>query len=736
MNFLLKLVIAGGIVCPLAAAPIDSMVNVSGGTDSLLVNDVDENEGKGGSATLLDLNNSYTIANPYVNPDDAPFTISTKRTAEAAAPLAARVSCGGRIWTDGEYLGRTQDDRPVYTRITENRIYLNWAGEVSGNIFILFHLKEGTFPATSQNDVLINACVNPVDPSTARVNLLGRRGDVITCNNIDMVNGDRLGVFVDNGAQTFQYIKYVDGLLRVMIKQGINDTRNDNYTMSLMPETIQEAHGSTMDAKYKGKFTLDMLNGCFWPVAPKPATPLADSNCPSGPVLSGSPGNISQTGLRFNYTGSGISTIKWRIKSNGTEVRSGTTIDLGGSTSVTIGYLSLSPGTYILEIEGGNCSSTISSTAFTIEQPGIPNCQNGPAINGISNITPASATIAYGGSNLHIFSWRILQNSYAVASGQTDYISNNSAALVFNYLNNGNYTLEVTPVDCKAAPVTQAFSVSATDTRPTCQRGPNLVSVLSSNNNAVEFLFDGENIFAIDWKIMDGTTPVRQNRVAPQSNHPTAQFATLPNGVYTLQITGGNCKSTASATRFGINLPLPITIANFEGKVAEKGVELSWEVVAEQDGKEFEILRYDEQLKNGRTIGKVALLDQRTGWYHFTDENPLMGINYYQLKQIDADGTFTKSKIISVNPMLLTQTIVAPNPAQEYVDVQFSSRTSGLSEVHIYNNAGVAVGASQIRITEGKNSHRINVKRFPAGNYFLKISHEGEENKLRFTKVN
>jgi len=724
MKFLLKLVFAGGVISSVAAAPNNDTGSMGMPVDSVNVE----------SSIASDLNGSYEIRNPYAESADESFTIAAKM----AAPMATRVSCGGRIWTHGELLGRTQDDQPVYTRITDNRVYLNWNGRVADNLWILYHLKENTFPPSPSNDALIEGCVNPVDPSTAPVNLLGTNGSgQITCNGVAMPNGNRLGVFVGSTGNTYQFIKYVNGLLRVMIKQGENDSREDNYYMGLLGATIQGQDGSYLDAQWRGVLTPTMVDGCFWPTAPKQATPLPDNNCASGPAISNVT-NISQTALTVSFTASGVSSLKWRIKSNGSDVRSGTTNDFGGATSTNLSYSSLAPGNYTLEIEGNNCSSAMSSRAFTINEPvvTVPDCQNGPSVTSITSITPSSATINYGGTNLHVFSWRILQGTYAVASGKTGTLSSNTTNVAFNYLQNGTYTFELKAEDCKAAAVaTRSFSVSATDTRTACTRGPSLQAIVSSGETNLSFRFDGENVFAIDWKVKKDGVVIRQNRVSPTSNTPSIGYTTLATGAYTLEIQGGSCKSTPTATVFGVNVPLPIYISNFEGKTVEKGVELTWNVVEEKDGKEFEVLRFDDRMQNEEVLGKVALTDQRIGKYTFLDEKPLLGTNYYQLKQIDIDGSFTKSKIVAVNPGIISATVIAPNPAQDYVNVQFSSRTAGTSEVTIYNIAGQPVSSASIRISEGKNNHRLNVKKLGGGHYFMKINHGGEATKLRFIKA-
>ncbi|WP_031529410.1 T9SS type A sorting domain-containing protein [Dyadobacter crusticola] len=741
MNFLLKLAFAAGFVSPLAAAPHVGTGGLPISSEAATVTSTEEKSKGTPNQDLIELAGmtSYTIKNPYSETVDKPFTIETKSMDQMAAPLATKVTCGTRdgqpvVWTDGEYLGQTGDGKKAYTKIVENRVYFNWGGTVSGNIFVLFFLDLGKFPNNSENDALIKQCVNPVDPSTAANNLLGTSNGKITCNGYVMENGELLGTFVDNGASTFQYTKYVDGRLRVMIKQGANDTRTDNYSMDLLPETINGTKGSLSD-KWKGKLTLEMVNGCYWPIVPKSATPVVENNCPANPAISDI-SSIQQTSLRFTFTGDGISTLRWRIKSGSSVLRNGTTSDLGSNKTVNLSYGSLNPGNYSLEIEGASCTSGVASRSFTIQEPVvvIPDCQGGPSVTTIRNLTSTGLTVDYAGTNLRNFSWRILDGSSSVANGSTGVLQSNTANISYNYLQNGTYTFEMKALDCKAASVaTKNFTLSG-DTRPTCKRGPTLQALLSSDDRSLSFLFDGDEVYSIDWKIMSGNNAIRQSSVSPQNNHPVIQYDPLQNGSYTIQIEGGSCKSAVTSATFAIG-PLPIYVANFVGETVEEGVKLSWEVVSEQDGKEFEVLRYDSEMKNAEVLGKVSLSDQRTGWYHFVDSSPLLGINYYQLKQIDIDGTFTKSKIVSVNPGIIRGTVVAPNPAQDYVDLQFSSRTAGKSEVVIYNAAGVAIGKSPIQITEGKNVHRVNVKKLVNGSYFMKISHDGELSSLRFMKM-
>jgi hypothetical protein len=751
MKFLLKLVLSGGIMGLMAATPHEGPTTDRDKTT----------ENPGERSVTPDQNTPYDLLTNPLNglravSSDEPFTIADEAydadPSRTAAPSATRVYCGGQYWTHDEPLGRFNGDKMIYTLIHENRIYIRWDGNSNpdrinnafDNIGILLHTPENRFPNTPEGAALINRCVNSVDPSTYGNGYLGPLEDgVIKCNGKPFTDGLLMGTFLgETGKRTFHYAKIVNGRLRVNFHQIDEGASYDPNKLGMANiEHIIEgrymgSYQSFMNPDLGFSFSTLELKSCFWDSEPK--FPEQDPNviCQGGPTLQGIE-NVTQTSLQFSFNGTAIPNIKWRIKASTSEVRSGITPQLNGATTASLTFTSLTPGDYILEIEGADCTSSISLLPFTVNEPVVvkPNCIDGPVISDITNITPRTMTVNFTGSNLRNFSWKIKSGTDVMAYGNTGTLTGNSANLVHNYLSNSTYTLELQPEDCIAPDVTRDYVVSATDERPACDRGPSLQAILGSSETSISFRFDGEGIYGIDWKIMQGSTIFAQNMVAPQNNSPVISFPTLPDGVYKFQIEGGNCKSGITTLDFGVNMPLPIQVTGFKGAVLEQGVELTWNVVSQKNGKGFEILRFDDKVKNSEVIGNVSLTDKGTGTYKFIDESPLIGVNYYQLRQIDLDGTSTKSAIISVNPGLITGTIVAPNPASDYVNLQFSSRTSGASDVEIYNISGIKVSTSKINIYEGKNNHRINIGKLNEGSYFIKVSNAGQVGNLRFIKA-
>ncbi|WP_375446349.1 T9SS type A sorting domain-containing protein [uncultured Fibrella sp.] len=94
---------------------------------------------------------------------------------------------------------------------------------------------------------------------------------------------------------------------------------------------------------------------------------------------------------------------------------------------------------------------------------------------------------------------------------------------------------------------------------------------------------------------------------------------------------------------------LPVTLVLFSASPQGKRVSIAWATASEDGASQFSIER-SHNVGEFVTIGIV----QATGTtsirqnYGLIDEQPLPGINYYRLRQVDFDGTTTYSKTVSV----------------------------------------------------------------------------------------
>ncbi len=124
----------------------------------------------------------------------------------------------------------------------------------------------------------------------------------------------------------------------------------------------------------------------------------------------------------------------------------------------------------------------------------------------------------------------------------------------------------------------------------------------------------------------------------------------------------------AGAYEFG-GSGLPVTLVSFAAKLnPTEGVDLNWETVSEKDNDRFEVHR-STNLEQWELIAEVDGAGNSTSSIVYTteDRNPVNGINYYRLKQIDYDGNYEIFDIISVNVQSDEALWVYPNPAKNYI---------------------------------------------------------------------
>jgi len=113
---------------------------------------------------------------------------------------------------------------------------------------------------------------------------------------------------------------------------------------------------------------------------------------------------------------------------------------------------------------------------------------------------------------------------------------------------------------------------------------------------------------------------------------------------------------------------LPLRILSFEVHKNGGVALLEWKVNEAINTSHFEIERTDNSdfTKIGRveSINDLGILE-----YEFTDIQPLDGLNYYRLKQVDIDGEFKYSPIRSLNFDSRQSIVVYPNPSINEVRV-------------------------------------------------------------------
>jgi hypothetical protein len=120
------------------------------------------------------------------------------------------------------------------------------------------------------------------------------------------------------------------------------------------------------------------------------------------------------------------------------------------------------------------------------------------------------------------------------------------------------------------------------------------------------------------------------------------------------------------------------------------------------------------------------------------DANPLIGMNYYRLKVVDADGHISYSSTVALLNAVKGFDIIsiAPNPVvSDNFKLNVASAQAGKIEMTIFDMQGRLVNRQSISLIAGFNSLPVNVGNLAAGTYTIRAGMQDEQFKIiRFVK--
>jgi hypothetical protein len=172
---------------------------------------------------------------------------------------------------------------------------------------------------------------------------------------------------------------------------------------------------------------------------------------------------------------------------------------------------------------------------------------------------------------------------------------------------------------------------------------------------------------------------------------------------------------------------IPVELTSFTAIAKDEGVLLNWTTATEINNHIFEIERKTEKTEF-RTIGYVegngTTTEPRS--YSFTDRNAENGINYYRLKQIDYNGTFSYSPIVEVDvasPLTFNLSQNYPNPFNPSTTIEFSLPEDVSNvKLSIYNTLGIKVAELvNTNLVAGQYSYQWDASNVATGTYFYEL---------------
>lgn len=172
--------------------------------------------------------------------------------------------------------------------------------------------------------------------------------------------------------------------------------------------------------------------------------------------------------------------------------------------------------------------------------------------------------------------------------------------------------------------------------------------------------------------------------------------------------------------------PLPVELVSFTGYNDKDKNVLNWETASERNSDRFEVEKSTNGTEGWSYIGQQKAVGGTVQTsYTFYDNQPVVGNNYYRLKIIDDDGTFTYSNTINIplsEAMVNSFVKIFPNPTSGKVTVQLQSTKEIATELKITNLLGQTISVSSTQLTKGLNQLIVDLNGQPAGTYLISFT--------------
>ncbi len=185
--------------------------------------------------------------------------------------------------------------------------------------------------------------------------------------------------------------------------------------------------------------------------------------------------------------------------------------------------------------------------------------------------------------------------------------------------------------------------------------------------------------------------------------------------------------------------PLPVELSSFNAISLNNVVELKWETQTEINDYGFSIEKSDSKLNNTYNFHEIGFVNGNGNSniihdYKFIDSNIKAGKYFYRLKQIDNDGNFKYSKIITIdlsNHFSFNLSQNYPNPFNPTTNIKYQIAKPEKVILRIYDILGREVATLvNEKKQAGIYSVNFNSKNLSSGVYFYQLK-AGDFNKVK-----
>ena len=238
--------------------------------------------------------------------------------------------------------------------------------------------------------------------------------------------------------------------------------------------------------------------------------------------------------------------------------------------------------------------------------------------------------------------------------------------------------------------------------------------------------------FTYDWN-SNGGSPATSSLLDPTFTFPLV-------GVYTVCFEGvyydADCITICQCIDYAcysvtVTDGLPIKLTFFKGKNAGNKNVLEWTTASEMNNDYFVIERKSE----GEWESEWEMIGQLKGAgnsttirnYEFVDNSPFPkgrvgdGLLYYRLKQMDFDGNYTYSKVVTVNQTQSDNLNTLFSSEKNIINCLLTSSVNEKISINLIDILGRKVITETSDIKVGENKLSLDISKYPTGMYVIQL---------------
>lgn len=169
-----------------------------------------------------------------------------------------------------------------------------------------------------------------------------------------------------------------------------------------------------------------------------------------------------------------------------------------------------------------------------------------------------------------------------------------------------------------------------------------------------------------------------------------------------------------------VSTPLPVKFVSVAAQFDNNAIAVKWTTAQELNNSYF-VVEHSINGRNYTAAGRVAATNAEQGSsYNFIHTGYQTGKNYYRIKQVDKDGRFSYSQVVTVLISVNGNIKIYPNPASAVLVIDAANLLSGRHTLRIINAMGQAVFTQSFASANNKTT--VNVARWPSGIYLVELA--------------